>query len=265
MGSSDTVKRQDSGKGAIDVALDWIAVCVLSIAVLWACSQLQHYHPETDQVQHHGPAFFRATLGIARRVGADLVQFVFSLLAMVAELFLEARNKLTATVFQVGTGLTSLVAGFDPALPNNPVYLMRFDVAYHSHYANLARQHLRGARALLFTILCWVIPIGAVLTFIVTPLINNSTSLESHDIHPYVVPIWVIKARPEDRPRDGSSSHYRPRPDCIDIQGFGEDDVYSRLLPDFGSVEIVHELQAHPTTVTRTLVYAETGTRSVSG
>jgi hypothetical protein len=252
--SSTTIEQDnDDIEEATSTSTDWITVALVSIVVGWMCYQLQFYEPETGHFQHHAPPLARATLGIARRLASDTVRFALNILAIIAELLLAARNTFTAALRKTGRGVKLVIAALKPFATE----IWRcYDTVKHSHYANLVRQRLRSARASFATILPWTIVVSAAFKVFVLPSIGNSTSLEGYDIRPYVVPLWVIKARPENRHYEGSSCHYRP--DSVDLRSIqGEDTLAHFPAEDLGMIEDSVELQEQPVTITRTLVFAE--------
>lgn len=253
--TSDTIEQDRDIEDATSAGRDWIAITAIVFLAGFICYQLQFYEPETGQFQHHAPPLARATTGIARRVGADLVRFVLNVLAMIAELLLEARNGWWYTLFKFGRGIRYIVTALEPVATRIWRY---YDSAKHSHYANLSRQRCRSARAFSVVLLPRAIAIGAALHFFVIPSVMNSIFLDRYPIYPYQAPAWVIKARPENRPYEGSSSHYRPVRDCTDVQGIREVDVDVHLLTDLEMIGTSQELQVQPQTIIRTVLFAET-------
>ena len=256
--TSDTIEQNgnvgETTSSSSSSGVGWFVGAVISFLACFVCYQLQFYEPETGQFQEHATPLMRATTSIARRVGADLVRSVLNIFAMLGWLLLEAVNASWYTLRKFGRGARYVIAAMEP----DAMRVWRFyDSAKHSHHANLARQRFRRACAFLAAILCWAIPIGSVLHFLVLlPAMNSSMFLDRYEIYPYQAPAWVLKARPENRPYEGSSSHYRP--DCVGIWGVGGEDIHADLLTGIGLTEIPHELQAPPTTFTRTVNFAET-------
>lgn len=261
-----TIERNDNIDEATSTGTDWIAIAVSSIVACCVLYQLQFYEPETEHFQHHAPPLARATLGIARRLAADIARFILNIFAITFELLLAVKNIYIATFWLIGTGFRLTIVALTPFATR---VWRCYDNAKHSHYANLARQRWRSARAFLVSVLPWAVAVGAVFQFFVAPSMDSSISLDDYDIRSYVVPVWVINARPENRHYVGSSSHYR---DSIDVRGVGEDPIYTHLLTDrvIGPTEIVHELEVlQPTTITRTLIFvatqeSETGSETIS-
>ena len=252
--TSDTIKRN----GNIEVTtsssgMGWSVGTVIVLFACFVCYQLQFYEPETGELQHHARPLMRAATGIACRVGADLVRFVLNILAVVARLLPEAVNASLYTLRKFGRGVRQVIAAMEPDAMRVWRY---YDSARHGHYANLSRQQFRRACAFSAANLRWAIAIGAVLHLLVVPFVMNNMFSDRYDIYPYQAPAWVSKARPENRPYEGSSSHYRP--DCVGIWGVGGEDIHADLLTGIGLTEIPHELQAPPTTFTRTVNFAET-------
>jgi hypothetical protein len=253
-GSINSTEQVDDVEDApTSTSRDWILVTFLAIVACLICYQHQFYEPETGDFSHHAPPLARATLGIARRLGADLARFLLNILAVTAQLFLEAGNTVIATLRKIDRGLKLVTAALEPAATR---IWTRYDTAKHSHYANLTRQRLRSVRGFAAAILPWAMVVGALFKVFVVPYMENGISLEDYGIRSYVVPVWVIKARPENRHYEGSSSHYRP--DDIDVHAIQEENASAHLIEDFGMIENSHELQEQPVTVTRTLIYAET-------
>lgn len=252
--TSDTIEQNGNIEEASSSSgVGWFVGTVILFLACFVCYQLQFYEPETGQFQEHATPLMRATTGIARRVGADLVRSVLNIFAMVGRLLLEAVNASWYTLRKFGRGIRYVIAAMEP----DAMRVWRFyDSAKHSHHANLARQRFRRACALSAAILRWAIPIGSVLHFLVVlPVMNSSMFLDRYEIYPYQAPAWVLKARPENRPYEGSSSHYRP--DCLDLRSVRGEDIHADLLTDIELTEISHELQAPPTTITRTVIFAD--------
>lgn len=254
-GSIDRTEEDDNMEEdtTISTGTDWILITFLALVACLICYQLQFYEPETGDFSQHAPPLARATLGIARRLGADLARFLLNILAIIAQLFLEAGNTFVAALRKTGRGFKLAIAALEPYATN---VWRKYDTAKHSHYANAARQYFRSARACAVSLLPWAIAVGALFNVFVVPYMGNGISLEDYDIRHYVVPVWVIKARPENRHYEGSSSHYRRDP--VDLQSIEEEDTHEHLLEHVEMVEDSHEVQEQPVTITRTLVYAET-------
>jgi hypothetical protein len=178
---------------------------------------------------------------------------LLNILAIIAQLFLEAGNAFIATLRKIGRGVKLGIATLEPYATEA---WRKYDSAKHSHYANAARQYSRDARAFVVKFLPWAIVVGALFNLFVVPYMGNGISLEDYDIRSYVVPVWVIKARPENRHYEGSSSHYRRDP--VDLQSIKEEDTHVHLLEHVEIVEDSHEVQEQPVTVTRTVIFAET-------
>jgi len=264
-GYSDIIERngnieETSSSSSSSSRVGWFVGAVIFFLACFVCYQLQFYEPETGQFQEHATPLMRATTGIARRVGADLVRFVLNIFAMVGRLLLEAVNASWYTLRKFGRGVRHVIAAMEP----DAMRVWRFyDSARHSHHANLTRQRFRSACAFFMSSLLWAIPIGSVLHFLVVlPVMSSSMFLDRYEIYPYQAPAWVLKARPENRPYEGSSSHYRP--DCVDIRGIRGEDINADLLTDIGLTDIPHGLQAPPTTITRTVIFAETKSSEIS-
>jgi hypothetical protein len=232
---------------------DWILITFLALVACLICYQLQFYEPETGDFSQHAPPLARATLGIARRLGADLARFLLNILAIIAQLFLEAGHTFVATFRKIGRGFKLVIAALEPYATD---VWRRYDSAKHSHHANAARQYSRDARAFFIRLLPWAIVFGAIFNIFVVPYMGNGISLEDYDIRHYVVPVWVIKARPENRHYEGSSSHYRRDP--VDLQSIEEEVTHAHLLEHVEMVEDSHEVQEQPVIVTRTVMFAET-------
>ena len=202
--------------------MDWIAVALVALAISWMYSQT--YQPGTGSLSQRGAPLVRAALAVVRRLATDLARYVLTILAITAELLLEGKNTSSAILHRVGREVNRVI---DTARPAASKAWVCYDSMFHSHHVNVARQRLRSACAFAGTVICWVIAVSAMLTFFVLPSAKDSTAPASYDIQPYVVPAWVIKARPENRPRDGSSSHYQP--ECIRVQDGGESRMYAPL------------------------------------
>jgi hypothetical protein len=255
IGSIDSTEQDDNMEedATTSTGTDWILVTFLALVACLICYQLQFYEPETGDLSQHAPPLARATLGIARRLGADLARFLLNILAIIAQLFLEAWNAFIAALRKTGRGFKLVIATLEPYATE---VWTRYDTAKHSHYANAARQYFRDARAFFARILPRAIVVGAVCNFFLLPCMGNGISLEDYDIRHYVVPVWVIKARPENRHYEGSSSHYRRDP--VDLQSIEGEDTHVHRLEHVEMVEDSHEVQEQPVTVTRTVIFAET-------
>jgi hypothetical protein len=254
-GSIDSTEQDDNMEedATSSTGTDWILITFLALVACLICYQLQFYEPETGDFSQHAPPLARATLGIARRLGADLARFLLNILAIIAQLFLEAWNAFIAALRKTGRGVKLVIATFEPYATEA---WRKYDTARHSHYANAARQYFRDARAFFARILPWTIVVGAFFNVFVAPYMGNGISLEDYDIRHYVVPVWVIKARPENRHYEGSSSHYRRDP--VDLQSIEGEDTHAHLLEHVEMVEDSHEDQEQPVTITRTVIFADT-------
>lgn len=190
---------------------DWIVVALVSLAAGWIC--FQYFQPETGNLSTHGGPLIRATFAIARRLVTDLARFVLTILAITAELLL-AGSMIGSFILRKAYAVTKRLLRAVCAPVATKIW-QQYDATVHSHHANVARQRWRIARSSAGYVLRWAAAICTTLVIITGPIRENDTSLEGLDVRSYVVPAWVIKARPENRPHDGSSSHYQPN--CINV------------------------------------------------
>jgi hypothetical protein len=232
-----------------NIDTNWRTVTLVSLALGWLC--FQRYQLNTGDLSHKGMQLVRTASGIAQRTATNRARSGLNTLAKNLEMLLEGISTGSTTVQKVDTEIDSINAILRPVAIK---IWTRCDAAYHSHNANVARQRLRHARTFAGSAFCWAIIMGTVTMFIIGPSLRNSASLESHDIHPYVVPAWVVKARPENRPRDGSSSHYQPA--CIDTRDVEEYQFRTTISTTFGSSETSHEHRRHPQSSTLTTIMA---------
>jgi hypothetical protein len=252
-GSSDSIERHGNSKKSLSTDSDWIGVTLLSLAV--GCMCIRSYQPESGIFSHQGAQLVRTAFAIAYRIATDLARFVLSVLAIKAELLLHGTNTVWAALHRIGTEISKLIADF--LYPVATTIWTSYDAVYHGHHANVARQRFNHARTFAGLAICWAIIIDAVLRLFVIPSVGTSASLEDYDIQPYVVPAWVVKARPENRPHDGSSSHFQPA--CVDAGDTQEHDLYAPTSTNLRSTDNSDQHRAHPESGTLTPIAAETG------
>lgn len=196
----------DDTTNAVAATIDRFVLCFAVLLGSWA--YYQTHHEEVGKLFSGWEGFAQAVSLIIGRAAVSLAQFVLVILGILAQLVLLA-GRITLRLVH---GLRAVVRDLQEALrpAATEIYVM-YDTANHGHLANLTRQQLRAARATLAYYIRWGVAIGFVLLIISGPPTENDTSVAPEPaIRPYVVPDWVIKALPENRPRDGSSSHYRP-------------------------------------------------------
>lgn len=186
---------------------DWLAVLIVFTLVLWICSQ--YYQPlEFARFLESDEPLIRAASNVVQSVAVESARFVLVFLVITLELVVKAGESIpTPLRWAKGAIFDYYTKTWEPVAE---AISLRYDTINHSHYANLTRQKLRAASA-------WAgyAAIGiAVLGFVGGPIVKEHYALRALDIKDYVVPDWVIRAQPQNRPRDGSSSHYRPGNDC---------------------------------------------------
>lgn len=231
----------------------WIGVALVSLATGWIC--FQYYQPEAGNLFTHGGPLVRAVFAIARRLITDLARFVLTILAITAELLL-AGSMIGSFILRKAYAVAKRIvyAVWGPAATKA---MQQYDAAMHSHNTNVARQRWRSIRSSASFILSWAAAICTTLVIITGPFQENDTSLEGLDIRSYVVPAWVIKARPENRPHDGSSSHYQPN--CVNVRDIEQErEIYALLGDNAGPANALHDLGQDLRSISPKLGYAET-------
>jgi hypothetical protein len=198
----------------IMTGIDWIPISIVCILTGWVCTQ--YYHIETGDISRTGKPFVRAIFAIFRRLAIDLVRFMLTILAITAELLLWGKNAWIAAIHKNRAEISRYTAS--ALRPIATRVWLRYDTANHSHRANLARQHVRAFYTHVAGIMRWVAIIGvAYIILNGLPTINEKSPAEDEG-QTHMVPVWVIKARPENCHQDGSSSHYRPEHDLSCVQ-----------------------------------------------
>jgi len=234
-----------------------ITVTMLSLAMGGMCV---HCHQlMTGHLAHKVMQLIRAASAIIQRTATNLARFGLNILAKNLELLLEGSSTGSVTFHKVDTEIDSINAILRPVATK--IWTL-CDAAYHSHHANVARQRLRHARGLAGPVIRWAIILGVVFAFLKEQSMNDSASLEGHDIQPYVVPAWVVKARPENRPRDGSSSHYQPA--CIDRRDNQKEGFPAAMSTGLRSSPTLQEHRAHSQSSTLTTVMTGTEDRETN-
>jgi hypothetical protein len=196
------------------IGIDWITVSILLIFVSWICSQ--YYHVETGNISRTGKPFVHAIFAIVRRLATDLARFMLTILAITAELLLWGKNASLAAVRKNREEISRYTAS--ALQPIAKKVSLHYDTANHSHRANLARQYLRALNTHVAVILRWVAIVGIAYLILGGPHTAKELSPGEDKVQTHVLPIWAIKARPENRPEVGSSSHYRPEHEFACIQ-----------------------------------------------
>jgi hypothetical protein len=212
--SQPSDRTHDGVKTTATVGIDWITVSILCLFIGWVCSQ--YYHVETGNISRTGKPFVRAVFAIVRRLATDLARFMLTILAITAELLLWGKNAWFATVRKNRAEISRYTAS--ALQPIATKVSLHYDTANHSHRANLARQHVRALHTHSAAILRWIAIIGVTYIILNGSPTGKDVSLAEDEGQTHVVPVWVIKARPENRPGVGSSSHYRPEHEfaCIE-------------------------------------------------
>lgn len=223
------------GNTTIKSDTDWLAVAVVCILAGWIWSQYNQV--EIGNLAKAGKPFFHAIYAILRRLAADLALFVITILAITAELLLECKKTWLATLRKLRASISRRIDSWRPIAED---FWLQYDLASHSHHANLARQRLRALQTSVGTIIRWAAIIGAASVIINAAPTEDDNSLENADVLPYVVPTWVVRARPENRPYEGSSSHYREEKcTCIHGQNYQtQEEVPGPHLDDRNVTEI---------------------------
>jgi hypothetical protein len=196
------------------IGIDWITVSILLIFVGWICSQ--YYHVETGNISWTGKPFVHAIFAIVRRLATDLARFMLTILAIAAELVLRGKNASLAAIRKNREEISRYTAS--ALQPIATKVSLHYDTANHSHRANLARQHVRALHTHVVVILRWVAIVGVAYLILGGPHTAKELSPGEDKVQRHVLPIWAIKARPENRPEAGSSSHYRPEHEFACIQ-----------------------------------------------
>lgn len=188
--------------------IDWIGVSILCCGAAWVT--YQYHQPIPSRLYYVVQPILRAVAAVAHRLAIDIARFLLTILGIVAELLLEASYLLPALLRGSRSRINQIVDTLRPPLRTTSRFC---DRCWHSHLANLTWQYLRAFRELLNNTLFW----GVMISILWVCLHLNSDDKQNDnadlDVRRYVVPSWVIKARPENRPRDGSSSHYMSEDD----------------------------------------------------
>ena len=210
-------------------ATDWLANIFALGAIIHA---IAHYiGPDFKYANHlaylaRRPSV-RLTCAVFKRIGLDCIRFVLAFLGLTVVLILESKK---AIIYLYRLGWLKIVANFIPDHVAASEWISRhYDAAAHSHRANATRQRLRAARARLYALMRWGISVAVVLMILHGPpdyTESEPSSMIEAEARPYVVPSWVIAAWPENWPRDGSSSHYKPADERLVF----DEDYFSRIL-----------------------------------
>jgi hypothetical protein len=204
--SSPSSRDHGSITTTITTGIGWIPITMALIVTGWICSQ--YYHIETKDISRTGKPFARAVFAIVRRLAIDLIRFMLTILAITAELLLWAKNSCIAAIRKNRAEISTYTASV--LRPIAKKVWLRYDTANNSHHANLVRQRVRDFQTHVAAILRWVAIISvAYIILNGSPFAKEISPAEGEGLS-HMVPVWVINARPENRPAVGSSSHYRP-------------------------------------------------------
>jgi hypothetical protein len=196
---------------------DWLAIFLAIAAVVYSSAHyigydfgyLQHYF-------HFARSPYVSTISaVLQRLAIDFIRFILAVLGITLILVLECKNALSSLSYRsLHVSLVGILGGSRIVAEKIG---QQYDAASNSHHANATRQRFRAARARLGTLLRWGIPVVAVIIlFHGPPDFMGSPPTRKHDeVRPYMVPGWVILARPENRWHDRSNSHYVPSDDCL--------------------------------------------------
>ena len=153
--------------------------------------------------------YVRITCAVFQRIAIDCIRYVLAVLGIALIIILECKKALSS--FFRGDWCSSAASSLRENTSAFERMSLQYDAASNGHCANATRQQLRAARARLGTLLWWAIPVAAMLMLLHgPPEYKDSSPKIEPQVRSYVVPSWVITARPENRRRDGSSSHYVP-------------------------------------------------------
>jgi hypothetical protein len=198
---------------------DWLAIFLALAAVVYSGAHYIGYDFEYLQHYFHFARSrrVRATVAVLERISIDLIRFALAILGITLILVLQCKKAIpyVANSFWHAGSVGTLAGG---TFVGEKIGL-HYDAVSHSHYAYLARQRFRAARAWFGTFLRWGIPVAAVfLLFHGPPEFADSSPVSEPEVRPYKIPSWVIPARPENRYHDHSNCHYRPGDECLALE-----------------------------------------------
>lgn len=188
---------------------DWLAILLALAAAVYSGAHYIGY--DFEYLQHYlhfaRSPHVRAIAAVLQSLAINLIRFILAFLGITLLLVLECKKALYYLVRRFSrSGFVSTLAGGASVTEMIGVH---FDAANHSHHANATRQRLRVGRARLGALLRWGISVAfAVVLFHGPPDFTDSPPAIEHEIRRYVVPAWVVLARPENRYHDRSNSHY---------------------------------------------------------
>jgi hypothetical protein len=205
------VQNDPCADGRTATETDWLAILLALAAVIYSGA---HYIGYEFEYIHHffhiaRSPYVSTTGAILQRLALDLIRVVLTVLGIILFLVLECKNAISS--FSRRFRNESVVGPLGESTSAIKWMSLRYDAASHSHRANATRQGIRAARAQIGTLLGWGIPVAAVLILLHGPPVDtDSLSTGKSEVRPYVVPAWVIRARPENRYYDRSNNHYTP-------------------------------------------------------
>jgi hypothetical protein len=196
---------------------DWLAIFLALATVVYSSA---HYIGYDFEYLRHYLHFARSPCvstisAVLHRLAIDFIRFVLAILGITLILVLECKKALFSLSYR------SWNVSFVGILGGSTIVAekigQQYDVASNSHHANATRQRFRAASARLGTLLRWGIPmIAAIVIFHGPPDFTDSPPTRKHDeVRPYMIPNWVILARPENRWHDRSNSHHVPSSECL--------------------------------------------------
>jgi hypothetical protein len=191
---------------------DWVAIFLALAALIYSGAHYIGY--EFEYLQHYfhfaRSPYVSTIVAVFQRLAIDLISFVLAVLGITLILVLECKKALSSLSYRSWHGSIVGILGGSTAMAEK--ISQQYDAASNSHHANATLQRFRAARGRLATLLLWGIPMAAVLIlFHGPPDFTDSPRARKHDeIRHYMVPSWVILARPENRWQDRSNSHYVP-------------------------------------------------------
>lgn len=204
--------------------IDWVAVSLVCSVAGWVT--YQYYQPQNESLSNAIEPLLHTATAVARRLAIDLARFLFTILGIVAELLLEGTYAWARLLHRFQCWINKIFDRWRPAIQDK---LIEVDAAYHSHQVNLARQRLRAFSKLFVKALGWGLLVRIMWVCLRSRSVDNGNDLANLDVRQYVIPSWVIKARPENRPHDGSSSHYRSGDYYALIKGYRPQKSYNNL------------------------------------
>jgi hypothetical protein len=246
---------------------DWLAIFLALAAVVY--SGAHYIGHDFEYINHYlylarSPSI-RTACAIFQRLAIDFIRFILAVLGIILVLVLEFKNAIASLSHRFWNG--SVVNSLGEYTWVIEKISMHYDAANHGRRAYATRQGLRAARAQIGTLLRWGLPVAVLLVIIHGPPdYTDSPPTSRPEVRPYVIPGWVIRARPENRHKDRSNSHYIPSDECL---------AFDKMYNSEGALAIsksgetksrrtgTHTLEAeigNQSTVTIAHTHTETGT-----